>query len=386
MTWLADTAERRKAPRALWPEAHSIIVLGLNYGNGTDPLAILQHRRRGAISIYAKRADYHDVIKGKLKQLAGQRSGARRRRGEGLRRHRAGDGEAACGESRAWLARQAHQSRVTRLRIVAVPRLDLHNSGYRARRRGRRSLRRLPPLPRCVSHRRIHRALRDRCAHVHLLSHDRAQRAYRAAVSAARWATASIGCDDCLAVCPWNKFAKDAQDARLAVREEATIRRSRSSSFSTMRLSRSLPRHADQAHRTRPLRAQRADRRRQFRRPIARASCVEALLRRRLAARARHGGVGAVASCPTFKICCTAKRWSRRRVRPVGAQRMAVRKPHEPAVRVRPRLLRAGAWASPQHAGLDHRRHRAGREQGRPARSSAATKPRSSPASAATGA
>ena len=53
MGWLADTAERRKSPRALWPEARSVIVLGVNYGEDVDPLAALDERSRGAISLYA---------------------------------------------------------------------------------------------------------------------------------------------------------------------------------------------------------------------------------------------------------------------------------------------------------------------------------------------
>ena len=59
MGWLATTAERRKAPRALWSEARSVILLGLNYDRTGDPLAILKERSRGAISIYAQGADYH---------------------------------------------------------------------------------------------------------------------------------------------------------------------------------------------------------------------------------------------------------------------------------------------------------------------------------------
>src|SRR4029450_13347688 len=70
MGWLVTTAERRKAPRALWPEAQSVILLGLNYDRPADPLAILKERSRGAISIYAQGADYHDVLKAKLKPLA----------------------------------------------------------------------------------------------------------------------------------------------------------------------------------------------------------------------------------------------------------------------------------------------------------------------------
>ena len=70
MGWLASTSERRKSPRALWPEARSVILLGLNYGRAGDPLAILAERTRGAISVYAQSADYHDVLKAKLKTLA----------------------------------------------------------------------------------------------------------------------------------------------------------------------------------------------------------------------------------------------------------------------------------------------------------------------------
>src|SRR5512147_2456081 len=54
MAWLAGTSERRKSPLALWPEARSVILLGLNYGHADDPLAILTERSRGAISIYAQ--------------------------------------------------------------------------------------------------------------------------------------------------------------------------------------------------------------------------------------------------------------------------------------------------------------------------------------------
>lgn len=220
MTWLADTAERRKAPRALWPEAHSIIVVGLNYGNGTDPLAILQHRRRGAISIYAKRADYHDVIKGKLKQLAGQVQ------------------TLAGGEVKVFvdtapvmekpLAAKAglgwqgkHTNLVSRdfgswlflgsiFTTAAIAADDAEEDHCGACRRC------LDVCPtdaftgpyeidarKCISYLTIeHKG--------HIPPQFRAQMGNRI-----------YGCDDCLAVCPWNKFAKDAQDLRLAVREEA---------------------------------------------------------------------------------------------------------------------------------------------------------------------
>ena len=70
MGWLADRPERRTDPRGLWPGVRSVIMLGVNYGPDQDPLAILQQRSRGAISIYAQGDDYHDLIKQRLKTLA----------------------------------------------------------------------------------------------------------------------------------------------------------------------------------------------------------------------------------------------------------------------------------------------------------------------------
>jgi epoxyqueuosine reductase len=71
MGWLADTAERRRHPRAMWTEARSAIVLGVNYGPDADPLLALADSSRGVISAYAQGDDYHELIKGRLKQLAG---------------------------------------------------------------------------------------------------------------------------------------------------------------------------------------------------------------------------------------------------------------------------------------------------------------------------
>lgn len=71
MDWLERNAARRADPRELWPHAKSVIVLGMNYGLGRDPLAILGERSAGAISVYAQGDDYHDVIKARLKRLAG---------------------------------------------------------------------------------------------------------------------------------------------------------------------------------------------------------------------------------------------------------------------------------------------------------------------------
>jgi epoxyqueuosine reductase len=71
MRWLADRAAMRGDPGALWPEARSVICLGLNYGPREDPLAVLAESDRGAISVYARGRDYHRVLKTRLKAFAG---------------------------------------------------------------------------------------------------------------------------------------------------------------------------------------------------------------------------------------------------------------------------------------------------------------------------
>jgi epoxyqueuosine reductase len=70
MDWLARRSEQRAQPRALWPEARSVIALGLSYAPEDDPLASLTQHDRGTISVYARNRDYHSILKGKLKTLA----------------------------------------------------------------------------------------------------------------------------------------------------------------------------------------------------------------------------------------------------------------------------------------------------------------------------
>ena len=70
MGWLADRADQRAHPRALWPDARSVIALGLSYAPEDDPLASLDQPDRATISVYARNRDYHDIVKGRLKHLA----------------------------------------------------------------------------------------------------------------------------------------------------------------------------------------------------------------------------------------------------------------------------------------------------------------------------
>jgi len=70
MIWMAERAGERQSPRALWPAVQSVIALGMSYAPGADPLALAAHGERGRISVYAQGGDYHDVVKRALKALA----------------------------------------------------------------------------------------------------------------------------------------------------------------------------------------------------------------------------------------------------------------------------------------------------------------------------
>ena len=149
MEWMARNADRRGDPRTLWPEVRAMVMLGVNYGPDDDPLAILNERTRGAISVYALGDDYHDLIKPRLKALGAQAAS----------KSAGGDVKvfvdtapvmekplAASGRPR--LAGQAHKSGLARARLVAVPRRDLHHARIAARPTGRRPLRHVSRLPR----------------------------------------------------------------------------------------------------------------------------------------------------------------------------------------------------------------------------------------------
>src|SRR5262249_46072655 len=71
MDWLAREPSRRTDPQTLWPEARSIVVLGTNYGPQDDPFEKLARKQQGNISVYAQGDDYHDILKTKLKAVAG---------------------------------------------------------------------------------------------------------------------------------------------------------------------------------------------------------------------------------------------------------------------------------------------------------------------------
>ena len=71
MSWMQETETRRNHPNSLWPDAKSAIVMGLNYGPYVDPLISLKDKEKASISVYARNQDYHKIIKGRLKEIGG---------------------------------------------------------------------------------------------------------------------------------------------------------------------------------------------------------------------------------------------------------------------------------------------------------------------------
>ncbi len=218
MDWMETTAERRGNPRALWPEVRSVVMLGMNYGPDNDPLAILGQRDRAAISTYAKGDDYHDLIKSRLKDVA-----------RWLVATGGGDVKVfvdtaavmekplAAAAGLGWQGK--HTNLVSRQfgswlflgSIFTTLELPADNAEPESCGSCQACLDICPtaafPAPfqldarRCISYLTIEhkgpipRELRPLMGN----------RIY--------------GCDDCLAVCPWNKFAQAGREAKLAARE-----------------------------------------------------------------------------------------------------------------------------------------------------------------------
>ena len=218
MTWMETTLERRVHPRAMWPQARSAVVVGMNYGPAVDPLAALKDRSRAAISVYAQGRDYHNVVKGRLKTLA---STIRRRLG----------GEAKVFVDTAPLmekplAAQAgvgwqgkHTNLVSRdfgswlFLGVILTTLELKSAEPAEDACGscRACLDICPTKAFPAPYQLDARA----CLSYLTIEHDGPiPERYRAAMG-----NRIYGCDDCLAVCPWNKFAQRAHETRLHARE-----------------------------------------------------------------------------------------------------------------------------------------------------------------------
>jgi epoxyqueuosine reductase len=217
MDWMARNADRRGDPRTLWPDARAIIMLGVSYGPHDDPLAILGERMRGAISVYAQGDDYHEVIKPRLKTL-----------GRWLIENAGGDVKVFVDTAPVMekpLAQMAglgwqgkHTNLVSRdhgswLFLGAIfTTLDLPPD--------------VPERDHCgtcqacldvcptAAFSAPYRLDARRCISYLTIEHKGPiPRALRPLIG-----NRIYGCDDCLAVCPWNKFAQAGREAKLAAR------------------------------------------------------------------------------------------------------------------------------------------------------------------------
>jgi epoxyqueuosine reductase len=224
MDWMDATAARRGNPRTLWPQVGSVIMLGVNYGQDSDPLAILRRRDRGAISVYARGDDYHDIIKPRLKALA------------------------------RWLTAQAGGDAKVFVDTAAVmekPLAAAAGIGWQGKHTNLVSRQfgswlflgaifttlELPPDAPETDHCGSCHACLDicptaafpapyrldarRCISYLTIEHKGPiPRELRAPIG-----NRIFGCDDCLAVCPWNKFAQAGRENKLAARPESTAPR-----------------------------------------------------------------------------------------------------------------------------------------------------------------
>jgi epoxyqueuosine reductase len=219
MDWMAETAARRGSPNELWPEAKSVILLGINYGPETDPLAILGERSLGSISVYARNRDYHEIIKGKLKELAGllaRRSGAEVK----VFVDTAPLMEKPLAEAAGLGWQGKHTVLVSRefgswlflgaiLTSAVLPGDIQHEESCGT---CTRCLDICPtrafPAPFQLDSRRC-------LAYLSVEHKSQIPLEFRVPMG-----NRIYGCDDCLAVCPWNKFASVSREARLRGRAE----------------------------------------------------------------------------------------------------------------------------------------------------------------------
>ncbi len=219
MDWIAETLDRRASPSVLWPEVRSIVMLGMNYGPDTDPRDILSRRDRAAISVYARNRDYHDVIKGRLKEIAGKivaRAGGDVK----VFVDTAPVMEKPLAEAAGLGWQGKHTNLVSRelgswlflgsIFTTAVLEPDA------------------PEPDRCGSCRACldscptdafpapYRLDARRCiSYLTIENKGPIPLEFREAIG-----NRIYGCDDCLAACPWNKFARAASEAKLAARQD----------------------------------------------------------------------------------------------------------------------------------------------------------------------
>jgi len=213
MSWLAETASRRASPQAMWPDARSAIILTMNYGPDHDPMENLAAGDRGNVSVYARGRDYHDVIKGKLKQLAGQfaaKSGAEVKvfvdTAPLMEKPLAAQAGAGWQGKHTNLVPRGHGSWLFLGTILTSARLPADSPEPDHCGSCTSCLDACPtdafPAPYQLDARR--------CISYLTIEHKgQIPAEFRRAMG-----NRIFGCDDCLAVCPWNKYAARAAEAK----------------------------------------------------------------------------------------------------------------------------------------------------------------------------
>ena len=213
------TRERRASPQALWPEVKSVVAFGLNYSPDEDPRAALARRSAGAISVYARGGDYHELIKGKLKRL-----------GQWLVANAGGELKGfvdtapvmekplAAAAGLGWqgkhtnLVSRAHGSWLFLGSLFTT--LELPADAAEADHCG--SCRACLDICPTAAFPAPYQLDARRCISYLTIEHKGPiPRELRPLIG-----NRIYGCDDCLAACPWNKFAQAGREMKLAAREE----------------------------------------------------------------------------------------------------------------------------------------------------------------------
>jgi len=219
MDWMATTADRRADPKVLWPEAKSAVMVAMSYAPDADPIAVLETPDRGAISVYAKGKDYHDILKSRLKQIAGKLVSL-----TGADVKVFVDTAPLMEKPLAVLAGIGWQGKHTNLvsrshgswlflgALLTTAELAPDSPEVDHCGSCRRCLDVCPtaafPGPYQLDARRC-------IAYLTIEHKGQIAREFRKAIG-----NRIFGCDDCLAVCPWNKFAEATREARFAARVE----------------------------------------------------------------------------------------------------------------------------------------------------------------------
>ncbi|MEK1899298.1 MAG: tRNA epoxyqueuosine(34) reductase QueG [Rhizobium sp.] len=219
MEWMAETRERRGDPRTLWSDVRSVAVFGLNYGPDEDPRGILDRKDRAAISVYARNRDYHDVMKGRLKEIATRfaaKAGADVKvfvdTAPVMEKPLAAAAGLGWQGKHTNLVSREHGSWLFLGSMFTTADLNIDASEADHCGSCRACLDACPtaafPAPyqidarRCISYLTIeHKGPIDP--------------EFRPLIG-----NRIYGCDDCLAACPWNKFANEASEMKLKARED----------------------------------------------------------------------------------------------------------------------------------------------------------------------